>query len=96
MSLTLSRSQYVANYGPTVGDKIRLADTHLFFEIEQEDNFRKYGASKEHRPNPIVEMGLLMDGDGIPLAYCLHSGNTNEQITLQPLEKKILKDFTLS
>lgn len=41
-------------------------------------------------------MGLLMDGGGIPLAYCLHSGNTNEQITLQPLEKKILKDFNLS
>ncbi|MFV0618909.1 transposase, partial [Megasphaera sp. WILCCON 0056] len=65
--------------------------TNFFFEIEQEDNLRKYGASKEHRPNPIVEMGLLMDGDGIPLAYCLHSGSTNEQITLQPLEKKILK-----
>ena len=70
--------------------------TNFFFEIEQEDNLRKYGASKEHRPNPIVEMGLLMDGDGIPLAYCLHSGSTNEQITLQPLEKKILKDFNLS
>lgn len=78
-------------------DRILYYDcTNFFFEIEQEDNFRKYGASKEHRPNPIVEMGLLMDGDGIPLAYCLHSGNTNEQITLQPLEKKILKDFTLS
>lgn len=70
--------------------------TNFFFEIEQEDNLRKYGVSKEHRPNPIVEMGLLMDGDGIPLAYCLHSGSTNEQITLQPLEKKILKDFNLS
>ena len=73
-------------------DRILYYDcTNFFFEIEQEDTFRKYGASKEHRPNPIVEMGLLMDGDGIPLAYCLHSGNTNEQITLQPLEKKILK-----
>jgi transposase len=78
-------------------DRILYYDcTNFFFEIEQEDTFRKYGASKEHRPNPIVEMGLLMDGDGIPLAYCLHSGNTNEQITLQPLEKKILKDFNLS
>lgn len=78
-------------------DRILYYDcTNFFFEIEQEDTLRKYGASKEHRPNPIVEMGLLMDGDGIPLAYCLHSGNTNEQITLQPLEKKILKDFNLS
>lgn len=78
-------------------DRILYYDcTNFFFEIEQEDGIRKYGASKEHRPNPIVEMGLLMDGDGIPLAYCLHSGNTNEQTTLQPLEKKILKDFNLS
>lgn len=78
-------------------DRILYYDcTNFFFEIEQEDGIRKYGASKEHRPNPIVEMGLLMDGDGIPLAYCLHSGNPNEQTTLQPLEKKILKDFNLS
>lgn len=69
--------------------------TNFFFEIEQENGIRKYGASKEHRPNPFVGMGLLMDDDGIPLAYCLHSGNTNEQTTLQPLERKILKDFNL-
>ena len=70
--------------------------TNFFFEIEQEDGFRQYGPSKEHRPNPIVEMGLFLDGDGIPLAFCIHSGNTNEQVTLQPLEEKILRDFSLS
>ena len=70
--------------------------TNFFFEIEQEDGFRQYGPSKEHRPNPIVEMGLFLDGDGIPLAFCIHSGNTNEQVTLQPLEEKILHDFSLS
>ena len=67
--------------------------TNYYFEIEQESGLRKYGPSKEHRPNPIVEMGLFMDGDGIPLAFCIHSGNTNEQKTLKPLEQQIMQDF---
>lgn len=70
--------------------------TNYYFEIEQESGIRKYGPSKEHRPNPIVEMGLFMDGDGIPLAFCLHSGNTNEQKTLKPLEEQIIRDFNHS
>ena len=78
-------------------DRILYYDcTNYYFEIEQEDGDRQFGPSKENRPNPIVEMGLFMDGDGIPLAFSIHSGNTNEQLTLQPLEKKILKDFSLS
>lgn len=67
--------------------------TNYYFEIEEEDEFRKYGKSKEHRPNPIVEMGLFMDGDGIPLTFDTFPGNKSEQETLQPLEKKIIKDF---
>ena len=70
--------------------------TNYFFEIEQESGLRQYGPSKEHRPNPIVQMGLFMDGDGIPLAFSITPGNTNEQTTLTPLEKNILKDFKLS
>ena len=70
--------------------------TNYYFEIEQEDNFRKYGKGKEHRPNPIVGMGLFMDGDGIPLSYSLYPGNRNEQLTLKPLERKIIRDFELS
>lgn len=78
-------------------DKILYYDcTNFFFEIEQDDEFRKYGKSKENRPNPIVQMGLFMDGNGIPLAFDLSSGNTNEQVTLKPLEKKVIKDFSLS
>ena len=67
--------------------------TNYYFEIEQadeDDGLRKYGHSKENRPNPIVQMGLFMDGDGIPLAFCINPGNTNEQVTLAPLEKKLL------
>ena len=67
--------------------------TNYYFELEQADGLRQYGCSKENRPNPIVEMGMFMDGDGIPLAFCIHPGNTNEQTTLKPLEKKIISDF---
>ena len=70
--------------------------TNYFFETEQEDGLRQYGVSKEHRPNPIVQMGLFMDGDGFPLAFCINKGNANEQVTLKPLEKKIISDFGLS
>ncbi len=70
--------------------------TNYFFEIEQESGIRQYGYSKEHRPNPIVQMGLFMDGDGVPLAMYIGKGNTNEQLTLKPLEKKILSDFKCS
>ena len=70
--------------------------TNYFFEIEEASGLRQYGPSKEHRPNPITQMGLFMDGDGIPLAFNITAGNTNEQITLTPLEEKILKDFELS
>ena len=67
--------------------------TNYYFEIEQENGLKQYGPSKEHRPNPIVQMGLFMDGNGIPLAFDITPGNTNEQITLKPLEEKIIKDF---
>lgn len=70
--------------------------TNYYFEIEQEDGDKQYGPSKEHRPNPIIQMGLFMDGDGIPLAFSINRGNMNEQLTLKPLEKKILSDFNLS
>ena len=78
--------------------------TNFYFETEQPDEdvvdevtgevihgLRKYGVSKEHRPNPIVEMGLFMDSRGIPITMSLHPGNTNEQLTAVPLEKEVLK-----
>jgi len=70
--------------------------TNYFFEIEQEDGDKQYGLSKDHKPNPIIQMGLFMDGDGIPLAFSINRGNMNEQLTLKPLEKKIISDFELS
>ena len=70
--------------------------TNYYFEIEAEDGIKKYGKSKEHRPNPIVTMGLFMDADGIPLAFDLFPGNQNEQLTLKPLETKVIRDFNCS
>lgn len=80
--------------------------TNYYFEIESPDDdyvdevtgevikgLRKYGVSKEHRPNPIVQMGLFMDKDGIPLSMCITPGSDNEQITAIPLEKKLIKMF---
>lgn len=75
-------------------DRILYYDcTNYYFEIEQEDGDKKYGKSKEHRPNPIIQMGLFTDGDGLPLAFSLFPGNENEQKSLKPLESAILKQF---
>ena len=70
--------------------------TNYYFEIEAEDSIKKYGKSKEHRPNPIITMGLFMDADGIPLAFDIFPGNQNEQLKLKPIEKKVIKDFNCS
>ena len=70
--------------------------TNYFFETDKEDTIRKYGVSKEHRPNPIVQMGLFMDGSGIPLFFKIFPGNVNEQTTTLKLEEKIVKTFKLS
>jgi transposase len=83
--------------------------TNYFFETEQADpvvvkkdengieskivGLRQYGASKEHRPNPIVQMGMFIDKTGFPIAMCINPGNTNEQVTLIPTEKKIIEDM---
>jgi transposase len=80
--------------------------TNYYFETECEDDeyidevtgevlqgLRRYGPSKEHRPNPIVQMGLFMDGNGIPISMCINPGSDNEQKCALPLERKIKKMF---
>lgn len=77
-------------------DRILYYDcTNYYFEIEREDKFRKYGYSKEHKPNPIVQMGLFMDADGVPLAFSVFPGNESEQPSMIPLEEKLLHDFDI-
>lgn len=70
--------------------------TNFYFEIEQAGDDRQYGVSKENRPLPIVEMGLFMDAEGIPLAFSINPGNQNEQLSLIPLEEKLLANFGMS
>lgn len=70
--------------------------TNFYFEIEQAEDDKQYGVSKENRPLPIVEMGLFMDAEGIPLAFCINPGNQNEQLSLIPLEEKLLANFDMS
>lgn len=70
--------------------------TNFYFEIEKAEDDKQYGASKENRPLPIVEMGLFMDSDGIPIAFGISPGNSNEQGSMIPLEKKILDTFDIS
>ena len=70
--------------------------TNFYFATEQEEGIKQYGLSKDHQPAPIVQMGLFMDANGIPLAMSITPGNMNEQGTLKPLEQKIIKDFGLS
>ena len=78
-------------------DRILYYDcTNYYFETEYEDDFRRFGKGKENRPNPIVQMGLFMDADGLPLAFSVFNGNANEQPSLKPLEEKILRDFGLA
>lgn len=78
-------------------DKVIYYDcTNYYFESEEENGLRQYGRSKENRPNPIVQMGLYTDMDGIPLAFCINPGNTAETTTLKPLEDKLKEDFGLS
>lgn len=69
--------------------------TNYFFEIEEERGSCRYGKSKEHRPLPVIQMGLLMDGNGFPLSFVIFPGNANEQPSLIPLEKRIIKDLVL-
>ena len=69
--------------------------TNYYFEINDEDEFRKYGINKQHRPNPQVGMGLFMDGDGLPLAMNIYPGNASETKQLIPTESKIVNKFKL-
>lgn len=69
--------------------------TNYYFEIDDNDDFRKKGVCKEHRPNPIVQMGLFMDSIGLPMCYGLFPGNTNDCLTLKPMVQKLQKDYSV-
>ena len=70
--------------------------TNFYFEIDAAEDDKQFGKSKESRPLPIVGMGLFMDMDGIPISFSIYPGNRNEQITMIPLEEKMLEKFDMS
>ena len=67
--------------------------TNYSFEIDEQDELRRKGVSKEHRPDPIVQMGLFMDNSGLPVAYQLFPGNSNDCTTLLPVIKRIRREY---
>ncbi len=69
--------------------------TNYYFEIDKQDELKRKGVSKEHRPNPLIQMGLLMDTQGIPILYELFPGNTNDCETLMPVLDKVKKDYKI-
>lgn len=67
--------------------------TNYYFEIDGSDDLRKRGVSKEHRPDPIIQMGLFIDNNGLPLSYDLFAGNTNDVLPLRPALKKAKEEI---
>lgn len=92
--LILHIHEYIrCEYGRSL-DNVFYDVTNYYFESD-EDDFRKKGVSKEHRPNPLVQMGLLMDDEGVPISYKLFEGNTNDCNTLMPVLDELKRDFNL-
>lgn len=83
-----------AQYGRSM-EPVYYDVTNYYFEIDEPDALRKKGVSKEHRPDPIVQMGLFMDSDGIPISYGLFPGNTNDCETLLPLLDDVKKTYDI-
>lgn len=69
--------------------------TNYYFEIDNPDELRKKGVCKEHRPNPIVQMGLFIDSLGLPMCYKLFEGNTNDCLTLKPMVQELQKNYNI-
>lgn len=69
--------------------------TNYYFEVDQEDEFRRKGFCKHNTRNPLVQMGLLLDADAIPITYRLFKGNTHDSQTMMPLLQKTRKEYGL-
>ena len=67
--------------------------TNYYFEIDKQDEWRRNGPCKEHRKNPIVQMGLLLDKCSLPISYKLFPGNRHDSQTLMPMLTEIKKTF---
>ena len=81
-------------YGRTT-DLVYYDVTNYYFEIDEQDEMKRKGVSKEHRPDPIIQMGLFMDTMGIPISYKLFPGNTNDCETLRPMLTELKRDYDI-
>lgn len=88
----LMHSRIAKNHGRDMG-LIYYDVTNYYFEIDKEDALRKKGVSKEHRPDPIVQMGLAVDADGLPVSYELFPGNESEKLRLRPMVLELLSKY---
>ena len=94
-ALQLWIHKHIKNQYKRNTDLIYYDVTNYYFEIDEQDDMRKKGVSKEHRPDPIVQMGLFIDTDGIPITYKLFPGNTSDKTTLIPALGRIQHDYSL-
>ena len=69
--------------------------TNYYFEIDEQDELKRKGVSKEHRPDPIIQMGLFMDTMGIPISYKLFPGNTNDCETVRPMLAELKREYDI-
>jgi len=83
-----------ALYGRTT-DLVYYDVTNYYFEIDEQDEMKRKGVSKEHRPDPIIQMGLFMDTMGIPISYKLFPGNTNDCETVRPMLAELKRDYDI-
>ena len=83
-----------ANYGRDTS-LVYYDVTNYYFETDREDEARKRGVSKEHRPNPILQMGLFMDANGLPVSYGLFPGNALDKQTLLPLTDRLAREYQI-
>ena len=70
--------------------------TNYYFEIDREDDFRRKGFCKHNTRNPLVQMGLLLDADAIPITYRLFKGNTHDSQTMMPLLQEVRQAYGLN
>jgi transposase len=88
----LLHNRITKTYGRNL-DLVYYDVTNYYFEIDMEDELRKKGVSKEHRPNPIVQMGLATDADGLPISYEVFPGNESEKLHLRPMVSELYRKY---
>lgn len=94
-NVVAAMNRAIAAQGPRDTSTVYYDVTNYYFEIDEQDNLRRNGPGKEHRPSPIVQMGLLQDAQGVPIAYRKFPGNTADCLTMIPVLEQMKQDHGL-